>query len=60
MHENRGQTIRALKFYVLPHLRRSHLRLVTLPQLLSGDPPTRRQLARGLRGCGASSLRGAA
>lgn len=58
MHENRGQTIRALKFTVLPRLRRVHLRLVTLPQLLSGDPPTRAQLVRGLRGCGVSSLRG--
>lgn len=60
MHENRGQTIRALKFTVLPRLRRSHLRLVTLPQLLSGDPPSRAQLAHGGRGCGVSSLRGRA
>lgn len=57
MHENRGQTIRALKYYVLPRLRRSHMRLVTLPQLLSGDPPTRQQLARGPRGCRAPSRR---
>jgi peptidoglycan/xylan/chitin deacetylase (PgdA/CDA1 family) len=57
MHENRGQTIRALKFSVLPRLRRLHLRLVTVPQLLSGDPPTPAQLARGARGCGASQKR---
>ena len=57
MHENRGQTIRALKFTVLPRLRRSHLKLVTLPQLLSADPPTSAQLARGRRGCGASGGR---
>lgn len=57
MHENRGQTIRALKFTVLPRLRRSHLRLVTLPRLLSADPPTHAQLARGSRGCGAPARR---
>jgi len=57
MHENRGQTIRALKFYVLPKLRRAHVRLVTVPQLLSGDPPTPAQLARGARGCGAPARR---
>lgn len=60
MHENRGQTIRALKFLILPRLRRMRLRLVTLPQLLSGDPPTRAQLAHGGRGCGVTSLRGRA
>jgi len=57
MHENRGQTIRALKFYVLPKLHRARVRLVTVPQLLSGDPPTPTQLARGGRGCGASARR---
>jgi len=54
MHENRGQTIRALKFIVLPRVRRLHLSLVTVPRLLSGDPPTPAQLARGARGCGGS------
>ena len=57
MHENRGQTIRALKFSILPRLRRSHMRLVTLTRLLSGDPPSSAQLARGRRGCGASGGR---
>jgi peptidoglycan/xylan/chitin deacetylase (PgdA/CDA1 family) len=52
MHENRGQTIRALKFLILPRLRSSHLRFVTLPRLLSEDPPSARQLARGRLGCG--------
>jgi peptidoglycan/xylan/chitin deacetylase (PgdA/CDA1 family) len=51
MHENRGQTIRALRFYILPALRRSHLRLVTVPELLARDPPTRAQLAAGSQGC---------
>lgn len=57
MHENRGQTIRALKFAILPRLRHSRLRLVTLPRLLAQDPPTRAQLAAGGRGCGAVARR---
>ena len=51
MHENRGQTIRALKFGILPALRRRRIRLVTVPQLLALDPPTPRELARGRLGC---------
>jgi peptidoglycan/xylan/chitin deacetylase (PgdA/CDA1 family) len=39
MHENRGQTIRALKFAILPMLRRRGYRAVTIPQLLALDPP---------------------
>lgn len=55
MHENRGQTIRALKFLIIPRLRGRHLRLVTVPQLLTVDPPSAAQLAQGARGCGAAS-----
>ena len=51
MHENRGQTIRALKFNILPALRRRRIRLVTVPQLLALDPPAPRELARGRLGC---------
>ena len=51
MHENRGQTIRALKFLILPFLRRRHLSTVTVPELLALDPPSREQLAAGLSGC---------
>ena len=51
MHENRGQTIRALKFRILPALRRRHIRLVTVPQLLALDPPSDAQLRRGRNGC---------
>jgi peptidoglycan/xylan/chitin deacetylase (PgdA/CDA1 family) len=51
MHENRGQTIRALKFFILPALRRSRLRTVSVPALLSSDPPTLPQLRLGYRGC---------
>ncbi|MGI8803253.1 MAG: polysaccharide deacetylase family protein [Solirubrobacteraceae bacterium] len=51
MHENRGQTIRALAT-ILPALARSHLRAVTLPELLTADPPTPAQLRAGGHGCG--------
>jgi len=50
-HENRGQTIRALRS-ILPLLHRRGLRSVTVPELLAADPPTPAQLAAGRRGCG--------
>jgi peptidoglycan/xylan/chitin deacetylase (PgdA/CDA1 family) len=55
MHENRGQTIRALTT-LLPELRRRHLRSVSLPELLATDPPTLAQLRRAPQGCGIKSL----
>ena len=55
MHENRGQTIKALKFILLPALRRLRYRLVTVPELLAVDPPTAAQLHRGLSGCSNNS-----
>ncbi len=51
MHDDRGQTMRALRFRILPYLRRRHLHLVTVPQLLALDPPTPAQLRAGPRGC---------
>jgi peptidoglycan/xylan/chitin deacetylase (PgdA/CDA1 family) len=51
LHENRGQTIRALTT-LLPYLRRRHLRSVSLPELLASDPPSPAQLRRGWEGCG--------
>jgi len=53
LHENRGQTIRALRG-ILPALRRRGLRSVSVPELLAADPPSIGQLAAGRRGCGAS------
>ena len=50
MHENRGQTIRALP-PILHAIRKRHLRAVTVPELMALDPPSRSQLAKGLRGC---------
>lgn len=51
MHENRGQTIRALRA-ILPALRRRGLRSVTVPELLAADPPSTAQLEKGRDGCG--------
>jgi peptidoglycan/xylan/chitin deacetylase (PgdA/CDA1 family) len=51
MHENRGQTIRAM-LELLPALRRRHLRAVSLPELLAADPPSQAQLRAGRLGCG--------
>lgn len=53
MHENRGQTVRALAT-IIPALKRSHLTPVTLPTMLSSDPPTLRQLRAGGLGCGSA------
>lgn len=55
MHENRGQTIRALPT-ILPQLRKRRLTAVTVPELLALDPPSDAQLKAGPNGCG--SLRG--
>ncbi len=51
LHENRGQTIRALTM-LLPYLHRRHLRSVSIPELLASDPPSLAQLRRGWLGCG--------
>jgi peptidoglycan/xylan/chitin deacetylase (PgdA/CDA1 family) len=53
MHENRGQTIRALPviFAALAH---DHLQAVTIPELIYKDPPSLAQLRAGGDGCGSS------
>jgi peptidoglycan/xylan/chitin deacetylase (PgdA/CDA1 family) len=53
MHENRGQTIRALP-RIFAALDRDHLRALTIPQLLAEDPPSLAQLRKGLGGCAVS------
>ncbi|MBV9817016.1 MAG: polysaccharide deacetylase family protein [Solirubrobacterales bacterium] len=50
MHENRGQTIRALDV-IFAALRRRHLDAVTVPQLIAQDPPSLAQLREGYYGC---------
>jgi peptidoglycan/xylan/chitin deacetylase (PgdA/CDA1 family) len=51
MHENHGQTVRAL-ISVFAALQRKHLRAVGIPQLLTDDPPSAAQLSAGGHGCG--------
>jgi peptidoglycan/xylan/chitin deacetylase (PgdA/CDA1 family) len=62
MHENRGQTIRALTT-LLPVLQRRHLHSVSLPELFATDPPSAAQVRGGLSAClghpAAQSLAGA-
>jgi peptidoglycan/xylan/chitin deacetylase (PgdA/CDA1 family) len=43
LHENRGQTLKALN-RLLPELRRRHLQAVSVPELLALDPPTDAQV----------------
>jgi peptidoglycan/xylan/chitin deacetylase (PgdA/CDA1 family) len=50
MHENHGQTVRALPS-IFQALKRRHLRAVSLPQLLSDHPPSLAQLRAGRAGC---------
>jgi peptidoglycan/xylan/chitin deacetylase (PgdA/CDA1 family) len=54
MHENRGQTLRALP-QILDEVKRRNLQAVSLSELLSQDPPSPAQLNAGPRGCGPSS-----
>ncbi len=51
MHENHGQTIRAL-LSIFAALARDHLRAVTIPELVEQDPPSPAQLRAGGNGCG--------
>lgn len=53
MHENRGQTIRALTT-LLPYLQRRHLHSVSLLELLATDPPSVTRIRHGEAACGTS------
>jgi peptidoglycan/xylan/chitin deacetylase (PgdA/CDA1 family) len=58
MHENHGQTIRALP-YIFAALQRRHLRTASVPQLLTEDPPSAAQVAGGWSACGLKTSLGA-
>ena len=51
MHENHGQTVRAL-LGIFAALQRRHLRTVSVPRLLADDPPSTAQVRAGGLGCG--------
>jgi peptidoglycan/xylan/chitin deacetylase (PgdA/CDA1 family) len=51
MHENRGQTIRAM-LNIFAALERKHLHAVSVPRLLTDDPPSDAQVRAGGLGCG--------
>jgi peptidoglycan/xylan/chitin deacetylase (PgdA/CDA1 family) len=52
MHENHGQTVRAL-LAIFAALARRHLSAVSVPQLLAADPPSVAALRSGGSGCAA-------
>ena len=51
MHENHGQTVRAL-LGIFAALARRHVRPVSVAQLLTDDPPSAAQVRAGPLGCG--------
>jgi peptidoglycan/xylan/chitin deacetylase (PgdA/CDA1 family) len=57
MHENHGQTIRAM-LSIFAALQRKHLRAVSVGKLLTDDPPSEAQVRAGGLGCGAGASAG--
>ena len=57
MHENHGQTIRAM-LNIFAALKRKHLKAVSVPKLLTDDPPSEAQVKAGGLGCGAGASAG--
>jgi peptidoglycan/xylan/chitin deacetylase (PgdA/CDA1 family) len=57
MHENHGQTVRAM-LTIFAALQRRHLRPVSVPQLLTDDPPSAGRVRHGAAACGVRTLRG--
>jgi peptidoglycan/xylan/chitin deacetylase (PgdA/CDA1 family) len=51
MHENHGQTIRAM-LNIFAAIKRKRLRTVSVPRLLTDDPPSEAQVRAGRLGCG--------
>jgi peptidoglycan/xylan/chitin deacetylase (PgdA/CDA1 family) len=57
MHENHGQTIRAM-LSIFAALQRRHLKAVSVARLLTDDPPSRAQVLAGGTGCGVRATAG--
>lgn len=51
MHDGPDVTIPALRRRILPAIRRKRLHMVTIPELLVINPPGRKRLENGPRGC---------
>ena len=58
MHENHGQTIRAM-LPIFAAITRRHLRTASIPELLARDPPGVAQVRAGGQGCGSHPIRAA-
>jgi peptidoglycan/xylan/chitin deacetylase (PgdA/CDA1 family) len=57
LHENHGQTIRAMAS-IFAALKRKHLHAVSVPKLLTDDPPSEAQVRAGGSGCGVHASAG--
>ena len=57
MHENHGQTIRAM-LNIFAALKRKHLKAVSVARLLADDPPSQAQVRAGGLGCSGGSSAG--
>lgn len=57
MHENHGQTIRAM-LSIFAALKRKHLRAVSVARLLTDNPPSDAQVRAGRLGCGVGASAG--
>jgi peptidoglycan/xylan/chitin deacetylase (PgdA/CDA1 family) len=57
MHENHGQTIRAM-LNIFAALKRKHLRPVSVARLLTDDPPSDARVRAGVLGCGEGASAG--
>ncbi len=51
MHDRPTETLTALRKRIIPAIRRSGLKMVTVPELLVLNPPSAKQLDDGPRGC---------
>lgn len=51
MHDGPATTIEALKKTIIPRIRKSRLQMVTIPELLAQNPPSKKQLEAGGEGC---------
>lgn len=51
MHDGPADTIKALKEIIIPRIKKTRLQMVTIPELLAENPPSKKQLQAGGEGC---------